>query len=89
MEIILPQESRFINDRKIKTIYARPITSEFDYEQIDTIRFITICFIVWGHCLLGWDQKTTNSLSEEILKSFVLQAGRIGTIIFLSFRVFF
>lgn len=82
MEILLPQESRFINDRKIKTVYARPITSEFDYEQIDTIRFITICFIVWGHCLLGWDQKTTNSLSEEILKSFVLQAGRISTIIF-------
>ncbi|MDB5014074.1 MAG: hypothetical protein JWQ25_2276 [Daejeonella sp.] len=82
MQILLPQDSTLTNDCEIRTAYSNKGTSTFDYEQIDTIRFITICFIVWGHCLLGWDERVTNSWTDEIVRSLVLQTGRISTIIF-------
>ena len=66
----------------IKSVYVNNNAGVFNYQQIDTIRFITICFIVWGHCLLGWDKKTTHTFTEELIKIFVLQTGRISTIIF-------
>ncbi|MEO5910900.1 MAG: acyltransferase [Pelobium sp.] len=53
------------------------------YPQIDTIRFITICFIVFGHCLLSqWDEKQFLTPEKEYLHIFVSQTGKISTVIF-------
>ncbi|MXV17925.1 acyltransferase family protein [Hufsiella ginkgonis] len=59
----------------------RPIRP-VNYEQIDTIRFITICFIIWGHCLLGWEQRVHAGVIDEMVAVLVLQAGKISTVIF-------
>jgi len=52
------------------------------YAQIDTIRGITICFIVWGHCLLGWENFVPGNTLDSVLKLAVFQTGKIGTVIF-------
>ncbi|OCX52555.1 hypothetical protein BEL04_13970 [Mucilaginibacter sp. PPCGB 2223] len=53
-----------------------------NFEVIDTIRFIAMCSIVWGHCNLGSETTTYHSLADAVLQSVVLQMGKIGTIIF-------
>jgi len=70
------------SDINLKLVHVKKISPKNNYEQIDTIRFITIAFIIWGHCLLGWNERVTHSLTEEWVKIFVLQTGKISTIIF-------
>lgn len=53
-----------------------------NYEQIDTIRGITICLIVWGHCLLGWQDYVPRNTVDLFLKIAVIETGKISTIIF-------
>src|SRR5471030_2786257 len=53
-----------------------------NFEVIDTIRFIAMCSIVWGHCNLGSETTIYHSSTDIILQSIVLQMGKIGTIIF-------
>lgn len=72
----LQRELTFRNKRPLST------TSNVNYEEIDTIRFILICFIVWGHCLLGWNNRTFSSSLEEIIQITVIQIGKIGTVVF-------
>jgi len=82
MQILIPQEPIFSNEYKVASVYIEKKKSTFDYEQIDTIRFITIFFIVWGHCSLGWEQRVSTSWVDDLIKNVVLQTGRISTIIF-------
>ncbi|MGZ3754448.1 MAG: acyltransferase family protein [Mucilaginibacter sp.] len=53
-----------------------------DFKVIDTIRFLAICSIVWGHCNLGFETANFRPASSLIIQSIALQTGRIGTIIF-------
>lgn len=54
-----------------------------NYEQIDTIRFLTITIIVWAHSLFSqWHVRPSEDLFEQIIKATVLQAGSISTVIF-------
>jgi hypothetical protein len=53
-----------------------------NYQEIDTIRFILICFIIWGHCLLGWNTRISSSFTEEVIKTIVIQSGKISTVTF-------
>ncbi len=60
--------------------YSSP--QQRNYEQIDTIRFITICFIIWGHTLVGWENRPTHGTFDEVMKMIVYQTGKVSTIIF-------
>ncbi len=54
-----------------------------NYEQIDTIRFLTISIIVWSHSLFSeWHIRPAGEMAELLIRSIVLQAGAISTIIF-------
>lgn len=53
-----------------------------NYEQIDTIRGVTICLIVWGHCLLGWQDYVPKNTLDSFLKIAVFETGKVSTIIF-------
>lgn len=54
-----------------------------NYAQIDTIRFITISIIVWSHSLFPeWHLRVPSTLPESIIKTVVIQAGAISTVIF-------
>ncbi|MDF3077623.1 MAG: acyltransferase [Sphingobacteriaceae bacterium] len=53
-----------------------------NYEQIDTIRIITICFIIWGHSLLGWERQVNTGLFNSYLTTVVYQSGKISTVVF-------
>lgn len=54
-----------------------------DYFQIDTIRFITICFIVWGHSLFSqWGEELSSDFRFENLRVITIQLGKISTPIF-------
>ena len=70
------------SDINLKLVHIKPTNPSVNYEQIDTIRFVTIFFIIWGHSLLGWNERITHSFTEEWVKIFVIQTGKISTIIF-------
>lgn len=54
-----------------------------NYDEIDTIRFITISIIVWSHSLFpAWYLRKPDALTEQIIKAFVIQLGAISTVIF-------
>lgn len=53
-----------------------------DFKVIDTLRFISICLIVWGHCGLGIEGEVFHSTAASAIQSFAIQLGKIGTIIF-------
>ncbi|RKR81916.1 membrane-bound acyltransferase YfiQ involved in biofilm formation [Mucilaginibacter gracilis] len=53
-----------------------------NYLVIDTIRFIAMCSIVWGHCNLGCEQRVFHNIDDIFIQSVILQLGKIGTIIF-------
>jgi fucose 4-O-acetylase-like acetyltransferase len=52
------------------------------YTVIDTIRFIAICSVVWGHCSLGLENNVYHTTTGTILQALSMQAGRAGTILF-------
>lgn len=53
-----------------------------NFTVIDTIRFIAMCSIVWGHCNLGSETTAYHNGLDVALQSAVLQLGKIGTIMF-------
>ncbi|MEJ7778458.1 MAG: acyltransferase [Daejeonella sp.] len=54
-----------------------------NYEEIDTIRFLTISIIVWGHSLFPeWHSRVPANITEEIIKVIVIQVGAISTVAF-------
>ncbi len=59
-----------------------PSSVRQNYEQIDTIRIITICFIIWGHCLLTWEKQVPLNTLDHLLTVAIFQSGKISTIIF-------
>jgi len=52
------------------------------YQVIDGVRFISICSIIWGHCLLGWQNREFTGFQDNFIYSCVLQLGKLGTINF-------
>jgi hypothetical protein len=53
------------------------------YEQIDTIRFLTISIIVWSHSLFSvWHSGISADLPGQLIKIIVIQAGAISTVTF-------
>jgi len=52
------------------------------YQVIDSVRFISICSIIWGHCLLGWQKRDFAGFEDSFVYSCVLQLGKLGTINF-------
>lgn len=59
------------------------ISGKTNYDEIDTIRFITISIIVWTHSILPtWYLRSSEAIGDEIIKSFVIQFGAISTVIF-------
>ncbi|MBC8052676.1 MAG: acyltransferase [Sphingobacteriaceae bacterium] len=66
----------------LQVVYVKKDKPKHNYEQIDTIRFINIFFIVWGHCLLGWDSRFFNSVTDDLITTIVLQTGRLSTVVF-------
>ncbi len=62
---------------------TQPAAAKADYQQIDTIRFLTIAIIVWAHSLFPeWHARVPASLAEEIVKTVVIQVGAGSTVIF-------
>ena len=64
------------------TSFHTDSTSKVYYGQIDTMRFINIGVIIWGHCLIGWDNYIATNKFDKLLKITVFQTGKIGTIVF-------
>lgn len=61
----------------------QPAVARANYEQIDTIRFLTISIIVWAHSLFPeWHSRIPVNLTEEIIKVIVIQVGAISTVAF-------
>lgn len=50
--------------------------------RMNVVRFMAICSVVWGHCLLGLENRVFNQNNFQIIQAVMLQAGRIGTIMF-------
>ena len=71
-----------LNETELQIIHVRTQAPKQNYEQIDTIRFLTIFLILWQHCLVGWDKIVPQSFLQEALLTFVLQIGRISTVVF-------
>jgi len=57
-------------------------TVKTNFENIDTIRFICIGVIVWGHCSSEMRNLHFTNISAVLLQSFVIQIGKLGTVIF-------
>jgi hypothetical protein len=55
---------------------------KLNFEVIDTIRFIAMLSIVWGHCSLGAENSVYTNTTETVLQSIILQIGKLGTIVF-------
>lgn len=59
------------------------ISGKTNYDEIDTIRFITISIIVWAHSLFPeWYVRQPDAHTEQMIKTLVIQFGAISTIIF-------
>jgi hypothetical protein len=67
-----------------QNVTKQPVKAEkANFDQIDTIRFLTISIIVWAHSLFSaWYSRVPLELTELIVKTIVIQAGAISTIIF-------
>lgn len=50
--------------------------------RMNVIRFIAICSVVWGHSLLGYEERIFNNIHYQMLHAVMVQAGRVGTIMF-------
>jgi peptidoglycan/LPS O-acetylase OafA/YrhL len=59
-----------------------PTVSLDYYGRMNVVRFIAICSVVWGHCLLGLENRVFSQDSFKIIQAVMLQAGRVGTIMF-------
>ncbi|MES2455751.1 MAG: acyltransferase [Bacteroidota bacterium] len=55
---------------------------KINFESIDTIRFISISLIVWGHCSTEMSTLHFSNMSAVLLQSFIIQIGKLGTVIF-------
>lgn len=53
-----------------------------DHKVINSIRFMAICSVVWGHCNLTSASKEFSATSDVVLQSVTTELGRLGTIIF-------
>jgi len=53
-----------------------------ELHTIDTIRFLAMCSVVWGHCNMGLETNTYSETYDIIARSVILQIGKIGTILF-------
>jgi len=58
-------------------------------ERMGVIRFLSMCSIVWGHSLLGWESAHFTNLKYTIVQSIILQAGHVGTISFFIITGYF
>ncbi len=58
-------------------------------ERMNVIRFLSVCSIVWGHCLLGWDKVQSQNEVFLFTRTFFMQIGRIGTINFFFISGYF
>ena len=73
-------------------ISYQPRISQYTYtfaDKMSVIRFISMCSIVWGHCLLGWDSTHPGIPAHRFYQLFFLQLGKIGTINFFIISGFF
>jgi len=57
--------------------------------KLNTLRMAAIASIVWGHALLGWEDRVFTSLPGSFTQLVFIQFGRIGTIIFFVISGFF
>ena len=58
-------------------------------ERMNVIRFLSVCSIVWGHCLLGWDHVSSHNNLFLFTRAIFIQIGRIGTINFFFISGYF
>lgn len=58
-------------------------------DRMSIIRFVSMCFIVWGHCLLGWDTLPVTEDKLQVVQAVFLQLGKMGTINFFIISGFF
>lgn len=73
-----------INYLSISKTYTTTFT-----EKLGIIRFVSMCSIVWGHCLLNWESAHFTSSEFQYYQVFFLQLGKIGTINFFTITGFF
>ncbi|RXK86909.1 acyltransferase family protein [Filimonas effusa] len=52
------------------------------YEVIDTIRFVAISSVIWGHSYLPLDSQSPLAPTDSIIHSVALELGKTGTILF-------
>ncbi len=57
--------------------------------KLNTLRFIAIASVVWGHTLLGWENQHFTYLPALMVQAVFMQLGRMGTIIFFIISGFF
>lgn len=75
--------NRIDNEVMKHDIIDQSLASKVDYFQIDTIRFITIFFIIWGHSLFSqWGGDFPSDFKTDYFKIITLQLGKISTPIF-------
>lgn len=58
-------------------------------DKMSVLRFISICFVVWGHCLLDLGAAQFNFPYSQWYQTLFLQLGRIGTINFFIITGYF
>lgn len=57
--------------------------------RMNIIRFLAIASIVWGHSAFILEKEVLKGHNDQYLQSFLLQSGKIGTILFFLISGFF
>lgn len=58
-------------------------------DRMNVIRFVAIASVVWGHCLLGLENKSFLPVQYQVGQAVLIQGGRVGTIMFFIISGFF
>ena len=58
-------------------------------EKMSVIRLISMLFIVWAHCLLGWENVRFVQPGFQFLQALILETGKLGTISFFVISGYF
>lgn len=74
------------NQLSVSSTNPLPYTIE---DRMSVLRFISICCVVWGHCLLDLGGAQFNFPYSEWYKALFLQLGKIGTINFFIITGYF
>ncbi len=56
---------------------------------MDIVRLLSICSIIWGHCLYDWEKQGFSADQLSNAQLFLLETGRMGTVCFFLLSGYF